>query len=50
MYEFIIDPYNFNSCRYNAKISLIVKIFNFLNNGAVCSLYLLSVIIRISLF
>ena len=40
--------YNFNYC--NANISLIVKRFNFLNNGAVWSLYLLNVIIRIALF
>ena len=40
--------YNFNSC--NDNVSLIVKRFNFLNNGAVWSLYLLNVIIRIALF
>ena len=39
--------YNFNC---NAKISLIVKRFNCLNNGAVWSLYLLDVIIRIAIF
>ena len=32
------------------RISLIVNIYNFLNNGAVWSLYLLNVIIRIALF
>ena len=39
--------YNFYSC--NAKISVIVKIYNFLNS-AVCLLYSLNVVIRIALF